>query len=616
MCGICGIAGPGEVDPDRVRAMADALRHRGPDGEGLLALDGGRTVLGHRRLRILDLSDAGAQPMRYRERFTIVYNGEVYNYLGLREELRAKGHRFRSDTDTEVLLAAYAEWGEACLDRLDGMFAFAIHDVEDGSLFCARDRFGEKPLFYAEREGGLAFASEMKALFAGGVPAAVDRRMLFHYLAYDAVADANEPAATFFAGVRRLEPAHSLRRAADGRIVLRRYWRIDPGRREDSLSFEDARDRFRELFDTSVRRRLRSDVPLGSSLSGGIDSSSVVLTIPRLEPGGAPRRTFSARFDDPVLDEGRWMEMVAERAGAEASYTHPTAETVAGVLDDVVLHQEEPFPSTSVIAQWEVMRLAREGGVTVLLDGQGADEVLGGYLHYFRPLFTELFLTDPARLAAERRAFERRYGDRFPIPLDRRFRWEARRPGLLRLLGDLRRRLGRPAYLADLHPDFARAHRTAPPPFRTHRSLRDALLHSTTRQGLPTLLRFADRSSMAFSREVRLPFLSHELVEFVFALPSAYKVGDGWTKRLLRAAMEDRLPAELTWRVDKLGFTPPHDRWVASAPVRERTEAAAEALEREGVLRARRPERSWAYLMAAELLRLPARAARGTPAGR
>jgi asparagine synthase (glutamine-hydrolysing) len=248
------------------------------------------------------------------------------------------------------------------------------------------------------------------------------------------------------------------------------------------------------------------------------------------------------------------------------------------------------------------MKLAAREETTVLLDGQGADETLAGYLHYFRPLFLGLFRTDRARLRREVEAYRKNHGDAYPISLDRRFRLEARRPELLRFLGRIRRRFTRPSYLRDLAPEFVRAHRTDAPPFVMHRSLDAALRHATTEQGLVSLLRFADRSSMAFAREVRLPFLSHELVEFLFTLPDSMKIGDGETKRILRASMQDVLPPELAARKDKLGFRPPQAAWMAHPAIVERVAAAKADLRERGILTHPVPDRDWAYLMASTFL--------------
>ena len=416
MCGIAGVYhfNGGRLDRAQLGAMTEVLKHRGPDGRGVWVGADGRVGLGHRRLAILDLSELGAQPMTYADRYTVTLNGEIYNYIEIREELLRKGYRFVSQSDTEVLLAAYQEYGVSALDHLDGMFAFAIWDDKEQKLFCARDRFGEKPFFYHYVPGQVfAFASEIKSLFAFGAPRQVSNGMLFKYLAYDVVEDLHAKSDTFYEGISKLEAAHYLLIDGRGNLTKRRYWSIAEGGVDYGISFEDACERFRELFTQSVRRRLRSDVAVGTSLSGGLDSSSVLCTIGKvLNGGGKGQKAFCARFHEKALDEGDYMLMAAEAANARAYFTWPDARTLLGSIDEVFRHQEEPFGSASIVAQWEVMKLARDEQVTVLLDGQGADETMGGYPHYFRQHFLELYSSDRARFRDEMRAYEQVHGRR------------------------------------------------------------------------------------------------------------------------------------------------------------------------------------------------------------
>jgi asparagine synthase (glutamine-hydrolysing) len=544
--------------------------------------------------------------MHYLGRYTVTLNGEIYNYVELREALTEKGHAFVSDSDTEVLLAAYSEYGISVLDKLDGMFAFAIWDEETQTLFCARDRFGEKPFFYHFVPGKVfAFASEVKSLFAFGAPRRINNRMLFNYLAYDVVENPRAKSETFFEGVSKLEAAHYILIESGGEVTSRRYWTVPEINIDQRISFESACERFRELLTQSVKRRLRSDVPVGTSLSGGLDSSSVLCTISGLLNGnGRGQKTFSARFHDKKLDEGDYMRLAAEAAGARQYFAWPDARTLLEGLDELFYHQEEPFGGASVLAQWEVMKLAKRENVTVLLDGQGADETLGGYVHYFRPLFLGLYSRDRGRFREEVRAYEAIHKRRFASTA--RFRWEATRPSILRLLGSARRKFSRPSYLAHLHPDFAAAYKTEPPPFTTYNDLNETLRHATQGYGLEKLLRFADRNSMAFSREVRLPFLSHELVEFLFTLPASYKISGGWTKRILRHAMEPVLPASITWRVEKLGFAPPQDQWMAEPETKELVDTCRRKLVSQGVINPGIEADGWQSLMAAKLFEFAA----------
>lgn len=608
MCGITGIFSldGSRTDTKSLHRMTEVISHRGPDGDGYWISRNGHVGLGHRRLAILDLSERGAQPMHYLDRYTVTLNGEIYNYVEIREDLIKRGHRFVSETDTEVLLAAYSEYGASVLERLDGMFAFAIWDDKERTLFCARDRFGEKPFFYHYVPNRIfAFASEIKSLFAFGAPRQINNRMLFNYLAYDVIENPRVKVETFFEGISKLEAAHCILIDGRGRLTKRRYWRLPEIHVDQEISFEEACERFRELFNQSVERRLRSDVPVGTSLSGGLDSSSVLCTISKLLNGtGHGQKTFSARFHGSTLDEGDFMKLAAEAAGARQYFAWPDARTLLKEIDKVFYHQEEPFGGASILAQWEVMKLARNEQVTVLLDGQGADETLGGYVHYFRPLFLELYLSDRVQFREEVRAYEGLHKRNFGV--DTRFRWEATRPGLLRWMGKARRRLSRPDYLEHLHPGFAAAYKTEPPPFQSYNDLNETLKHSTEGYGLEKLLRFADRNSMAFSREVRLPFLNHELVEFLFTLPASYKISGGWTKRILRHAMEPILPMEITRRVDKLGFDPPQREWLNEPEIRELIEACKSRLVSEQVINPGVETDGWQCLMTAKLLEFAA----------
>src|SRR3989475_1046549 len=400
---MCAIAGLYDIsgralDLSALERMVLVQAHRGPDGEGYVLLDArgqerplavvGRLAdargtrpyrhsigLGHRRLAIIDLSPLGHQPMTTEDgRCWVTYNGEIYNHVELREELRAKGYRFRSASDTEVLLAAYQEWNESCVTRFNGMFAFAIWDRDRRRLFCARDRMGVKPFYYSWDGARFAFASEIKGLLSAGLRPSPNQRAVFDYLD-GACLDHSED--TFFEGIRQLPPAHTL--TVDTQVTVQRYWDLPPCG-EAGLSVRDAAERFRHLFRDAVRLRLRSDVPIGTCLSGGLDSSSIVCVandlmfvehaVPR-ELIGERQKTFSSCFEDPAYDERQFIQPVVERTGAEAHYTFPDPKELAESVSRLVWQQDEPFGSTSIFAQWNVMRLAAQRGVKVLLDGQG-----------------------------------------------------------------------------------------------------------------------------------------------------------------------------------------------------------------------------------------------------
>ncbi len=597
---MCGIAGQVRLDrppyPAEIGGMLDLLAHRGPDGAGTWTAPGGglpHVALGHRRLAILDLSDAAAQPMVDAGdgaagavgAIALTYNGEIYNYLEIRAELEARGHRFRSRSDTEVLLRAYREWGADCLPRLNGMFAFALWDGGRRELFAARDRFGEKPFHYLwdPRRGLFAFASELKALLA--LPEAgreLDERALYRFVAFQELAGAEQ---TLWQGIRRLPAASWLRLTWNGSgldLAVRRWWDIDLEQEED-LSLDRAAPIFAELFADSVRLRLRSDVPVGSSLSGGLDSSAVVCQVHALG-AAAGQRTFTARMEVPELDEGRYVAAVAAATGVPGHEVWPRDADLTALFPRLCRHLEEPFLSTSQLAQHLVMRLASEHGVTVLLDGQGADELLGGYRPYF--LVRAADLAERRRLLAllaEWRGFRARRATPFPLTakallarlLPAGLRRRPAPQGPAGLWGQLARYFD-PAWLAGFRAE-------QPPALPVSR--RDGLtrrLYADTMNGeLQELLRYGDRNSMAWSREVRQPFLDHRLAELAFRLPATAKLHRGETKVLLRRALAGRVPAAVLARQDKLGYQAPLLTWLRGplAPwAAGRLEEAAAAL--------------------------------------
>ncbi len=562
MCGIAGIFNfQNEVDSARVKKMTDTISYRGPDGEGNWLSPNKKLCLGHRRLSIIDLSERGAQPMHYMNRYTITFNGEIYNYIELRETLKNQGMIFHSDSDTEVILASYHLYKEKCLEKFDGMFAFAIWDNEEQKLFCARDRFGEKPFFFEYEKGNFfRFASEVKSLLTQSDRAQINRKMLFYYLAYNVTQNPFNLSETFFTNIHKLENAHYLIINRDGTLEKKCYWKIDMNKGL-SISDNEAEEKFRELFFQSIKRRLRSDVPVGSSLSGGVDSTAVVCAINNLNKENPfPQNTFTARFYDPVFDEGKYIDEVASFIPIKREETWIDESAIPNELAKLIFHIEAPMSGSSPIAQWNVMKLAKEKNVTVLLDGQGADEVLAGYLHFFRPYFAELLLTDKKNYTEQLLRYKLLHKKDFDVSGN--FETRVKYRNIISNLGRLKRKFVKPSHLNFIDNDFFNEFRYEAPPFVFFTSLNESLNFFSTEYGLEKLLTYADRNSMAFSREVRLPFLSHELVEFIFSLPTDFKIRNGWTKYILRKSMENNMPKDIAWRVDKLGYQPPIDTWL------------------------------------------------------
>ncbi|MFM7683804.1 MAG: asparagine synthase (glutamine-hydrolyzing) [Bacteroidota bacterium] len=542
MCGIAGIInfyGQG-VQLTHLKKMTDVISHRGPDGEGLWVSSCGRIGFGHRRLSIIDLSTSASQPMHYlKDRYTITYNGEIYNYLEIKQELIKLGFDFHTDSDTEVILASYHIYREKCLAHFDGMFAFVLYDSVEQRVFCARDRFGEKPFHYIVHENVFYFASEIKQFWAAGIPKNIDEKKLLNYINNGQLESAENICATYYKNIFRLDAAHYFIIDLNniGKIEQVNYWDIDLNAPKFSGSIEEASRIFYDLFLNSIKLRLRSDVPVGSSLSGGLDSSSIVMLIDELKGQDLVQNTFSARFKNFAKDEGEHITKVMESCkNLNVYYTWPDAEYFKEVFEKVVYHLDEPFGSASTVAQYAVMELAQKNGVTVLLDGQGADEILGGYLGYYNEYLNQLFHTSMPSYQKEFDAFNSLHRNNMISSPENDITFRMK-------LGRVKRSILR-----------------LESPFKN--LLSKNLYYDTRINGLKQLLSFADRTSMAHSVEVRLPFLSHKLVEFVFSLPDNYKLNLGWTKYILRLAMNNTLPESICWRVDKIGYEPPQYIWL------------------------------------------------------
>ncbi|HWC54106.1 MAG TPA: asparagine synthase (glutamine-hydrolyzing) [Chitinophagaceae bacterium] len=569
MCGIAGIISSNSqlVSSQRLQQMTHALAHRGPDGEGIWINDNATVGFGHRRLSIIDLSDAAAQPFPFLNRYHIIHNGEIYNYTELRAELQKAGYSFLSQSDTEVIPAAYDHWKEECVDHFDGMFAFAIWDEKEKNLFAARDRFGEKPFFYYADKEQFIFASEMKALWAAGIQRRVNLKMLFNFITIGYVDNPGQPDETFFEQIKKLPAACILKYDPEfHKTEIEKYWDIDPQDLHKKITDQEAIERFSELFSDSVKKRVRSDVPVGTSLSGGLDSSSVVAFSQRENSVTNSHKCFTAIFPGFEKDEFVFSNKVAKQYHLQHFTVAVQGEELVQDLEKLFYYQEEPIVSASIFAQYKVFELAKNNNVTVLLDGQGADEVLAGYHKYYKWYWQELFhkrklLRSGELKAAKKNNVEEKFGVKnifaslFPdlasVFLERQY--------LVHALTQ-----------EDLDKDFVRfqskeAYYATPGIM----DLNGVLYFNTCTHGLQELLRFADRNSMAHGREVRLPFLNHQLVEFVFSLSSNFKIRNGWTKWLLRKTMEKELPAEINWRKEKVGFEPPQKKWMEQPAVQE-----------------------------------------------
>ncbi len=584
MCGIAGIiqlpaAG---YTSEQLEKMTHALSHRGPDGDGHYTNPDQTALLGHRRLSIIDRTDAGKQPMDYQGRYTIIHNGEIYNYKELKAELEQKGYSFRSQTDTEVIAAAYDCWKEDCLSRFDGMFAFAIWDEQKRELFAARDRFGEKPFFFFHDPHRFLFASEMKALWAAGIDRIPNQKMLFNFITIGYTGNPARPEETFYDNILQLPPASYLKFSLIYfQYTINTWWELDPEFEDKDITEAAAIEEFAFLLQSSVKRRMRSDLPVGTSLSGGLDSSSIVAMIHSLNHPNNSQQTFTAVFDGFEKDEAAFAAAVTSEFKLQQHLTRFTADDLLRDWDKLCYHQEEPFGSSSIYAQYKVYEKAREEGISVLLDGQGADEILAGYTSYYKWYWQELF-----RKRKLYRSKELKYAREQGIHenFDYRNMIAAYFPAYATVVLE-RHYLVKAIGHKDLTPEFVQLQSKeayyAPPEYFT---LNGVLHFNTCTHGLNELLRFADRNSMAHGREVRLPFLDHELVEFVFSLPAHFKIREGWSKWLLRKTMDKKLPDSINWRTGKVGFEPPQAQWLEGKAMQEAIREAKKRLVDEKIL--------------------------------
>jgi asparagine synthase (glutamine-hydrolysing) len=576
VCGLLGVvaAPPGLLDAPSVSRLFSLLHHRGPDDRGWLTLDregvrtgsdvralAGDVVLLHTRLSILDVSPAGHQPMSTPNGcFHLSFNGEIYNYVELREELESLGREFVSGTDTEVLLAAWAEWGADALGRLVGMFAFSLVDAERRVLVLARDHFGIKPLYYAPLPGRVAFASEIPPLLElPGVARRGNPQRLYDYLRFGRIDHGTE---TMFAGVRQLQPAHYLELPLDSpdRIVEHQYWRLEP-KSIGRLSLDDAGERLRELFLDNVRIHLRSDVPVGAAFSGGVDSSANVTAMRALSGIDLELHTFGFVPEDRSLSEERWMSLVARETGVQLHTVKAQPEELLADLDDLITVQGEPFGGTSIYAQYRVFRLAQEAGIKVMLDGQGADELFAGYRYYLPDRVAGLlshgrFLTAYRLLSA----LSSLPGTSPTHVLTRAIAGAAPLAG-----GQAVRRLtGHSLVPAWLDSGWLASHHVVlADPWRGIRgNLQEHRLASVA-TSLRTLLRHEDRNSMAWSIESRVPFLTPAFAELAAGMPDDYLIApDGTGKLVLRRGLRGLVPDAILDRRDKIGFATPEASWL------------------------------------------------------
>jgi len=547
MCGISIIIGEVNsiIKQEEVKAITDKIIHRGPDAEGYYFYE--NVAFGHRRLSILDLSDAASQPMEYRKNFVITFNGEIYNYLELRDELKFLGYTFESNSDTEVILAAYCEWGQGCLDKFNGMFAFAILDKIKKNVFLARDRFGVKPLYYSQNSGKFVCGSELKQLVKENNNK-VNVDVLIEYILTNVD---NHTMNTYFDGIFSLLPAHFMVFDIKSNIYTIEKWYF-LNKIETNKNIKEATGLFKKLFDSSIALRLRSDVKVGTSLSGGLDSSSIAAIASKLYSEASNER-FTAIHANSVereIDESDYAKAITGAMSLELHIVTPSTNEFINLIDELVYTQEEPFPDTSIFMSYFVSKKAKEFGCKVLLNGQGGDEVLLGYERYLTAPFNNLNI----------------------IGFFKQFYLQSRRNSqtLVRLflmyiyfnsLTIRTRILRKKSFLKkEIYSLFN--FNTLKESSNTANNVVDFQIYEISNLQLPHLLRYEDRNSMRNSIESRVPFLDYRIVEAGISFPLKHKIFNGWTKYILRKSMDNILPKEITWRKSKLGFNAPDKIWL------------------------------------------------------
>ena len=598
MCGFCGIYTQERLntrDLNDLHNMNNALIHRGPDDEGYvlinaagkaLALKGQDTIpelehmpvigdasnpdyyglcMGHRRLSIIDVTARGHQPMVDPQTGSwIAYNGEIYNYLEIKSQLSAKGHKFQTDTDTEVILKSYLQWGPDCLHHFNGMWAFAVWDNQKKRLFCSRDRFGVKPFYYLNDGKQFVFSSEIKSILKhSNIAARGNSKIIWDYLALTLIDHTEE---TFFEKIMQLLPGHFLIVDLEGKLTIHQYYTLtyyDGIGQYNDDELRHLSKEFADIFDNAVKIRLRSDVPVGSYLSGGLDSSSILGIVDRyLDQLPYDFKTFSAVYSGPNFDESEFIEAAIGKKKVKPCLYHQQQERLLEDLDQLIYHQEEPFISTAIYAQWSLLKNIKDHAMKVILTGDGADEILSGYPYPNIALFLLGLLKERRFPEYYRELRANGYKNGLTHTLKGIY-WLF--PSFLRIPIRKNFRLKPKIMKKDFFHEFLWREKVwMDVLFRS--SLQERLHLDMTRFLVPHELRFRDKNAMAFSVEERQPFLDYRLVEFCFNTPGIYKIFNGWRKYLLRVSTDEILPPEIQWRKTKLGFGTNELRWYLQMP--------------------------------------------------
>jgi asparagine synthase (glutamine-hydrolysing) len=554
MCGISGIINRNNTAVTKcdIKSMNDLISHRGPDDEGFYC--GSNFAFGHRRLSILDLSKNGHQPMHYLDKYTIVFNGEIYNYLELKSELIKHGYTFKSSTDTEVILASYDRWGEACVSKFNGMWSFAIYDHAMDIIFCSRDRFGIKPFYYAEIDGKLVFGSEIRQILPFQKNTLPNISVVKEFLLSGIVEPYTQ---TFFMGVYKLPGSHNLiYDLSSHQFKINKYYSLNKSICKEHTDIEKSIKDYGKKLERSIEIRLRSDVPVGTCLSGGIDSSTVATIAAKIYKLKETHQfqAITAVSETKDNDESPYAKTVAAASAIKWHTVKPSCEDFTEHLPTIVRIQEEPFASPSIVMQYFVMETAKRENIPVLLDGQGGDETLLGYERYYVAFLIYVFKKKGffSALTAFRKACKNnskmsivvllKYILYFSSARIRHWNYRTRNKYLLKIPKI-------PATLLDST--------------KAMKDIIDLQKREIVFDNLPALLRYEDKNSMSQSIETRLPFLDYHCVEQALSTPPEYKIYNGWTKYILRKFMSRKMPDSIVWRKNKLGFEAPNKLWIS-----------------------------------------------------
>ena len=549
MCGISGIINryQKKVPKKEIENINSLIAHRGPDDEGFYF--GENFAFGHRRLSILDLSSDGHQPMHYLDRYTITYNGEIYNYLELKEELLSFGYQFHSETDTEVILASYDKWGEECVTKFNGMWAFAIYNKQENIIFCSRDRFGIKPFYYTQIEDKFIFGSEIKQLLEFYPNRYVNKKILIDYLVIGYEDHTNE---TFFDNIFKLEQSHNLVYDLDNNsFSIKRYYDINLHPHNKKFNKELYEEKLRD----AIKLRLRSDVKVGTCLSGGLDSSSIASIVSDIYNKNSVEKFIAihAKSTQKNNDESQFAKDVAEYCRLDLKIVEPSQEDFVKILDEVIYTQEEPFGSPSIFMQYFVMKKAKEENCKVMLDGQGGDETLLGYeryypaylisLNFFEMMKNFFNVSKNSKLSIKQLMKYMLYFTNAKVRIKR-----------------LKRRSTyiKKEYLNIMSNDMVEESS------KNYLNIFNLQHNEIYKTQMPHLLRYEDKNSMRNSIETRLPFIDFNVLETALSLESNLKIKDGWTKYVLRQVVDTLLPQNIVWRKNKFGFEAPTKSWLDS----------------------------------------------------